>query len=130
MIIKPDLGSRIFWGVAGVTLLIIGCSTSTPVLPLKHRNDICKPSAMLFRFDFTIWGSHWWVIGSHYMHKCAQTQKENFPHSKHPRSFLQDAMRGTMWTLRQSLQSQGKHLPRGLIPSASPLRNILPEPAK
>ena len=34
MIIKPNWGTRIFWGVAGVTLLITGCSMSALVFPV------------------------------------------------------------------------------------------------
>ena len=34
MILRPNLGARIFWGVAGVTLLITGCSMSALVFPV------------------------------------------------------------------------------------------------
>lgn len=34
MIIKPPISGRIFWGVAGVTLLITGCSMSALAFPV------------------------------------------------------------------------------------------------
>lgn len=34
MIIKPNIGARIFWGAAGVTLLLTGCSMSALAFPV------------------------------------------------------------------------------------------------
>jgi len=52
MVIKPNLGSRIFWGVAGAILIITGCAGLTVPLPGLILTCLGLPLAV-FAFGYT-----------------------------------------------------------------------------